>query len=225
MAGLGCAARAALIGVAILTVPSGLARAATLVLQYQVEHPTYGNIGTYINTVVRDGDRTEVRTEVHIAVRVLGIRLFHQDANRTEDWQNGRLVGFKSGTDDNGKQIDVDGAAQGDGFRINSGVLGVITAPPQVHPSNPWSPQSLETDTMMSSKTGKVTPVVVTDTGEAMMTFDGQTMRLRQFFVDSDKHQVVWLDGRGVVVAFQTEENGAPVNFVLHQGDHPLAAN
>jgi hypothetical protein len=84
-----------------------------------------------------------------------------------------------------------------------------------VHPSNPWAPFVLQTDTMMSSKTGKISPVVVRDTGEITTTFDGRPMRVHQWFVDDEKHQVVWIDERGIVVAFQTSEQGTPVNFVL----------
>jgi Domain of unknown function (DUF6134) len=204
----------ALVAGCVLAVPADSARAAPQTYLYQVEHPTYGNIGTYTNTVSRDGDNVEVRTQVHIAVKVLGIRLFHQDADRTEEWENGRLVSFQSDTDDNGKKIDVNGRAQDGGFVISS-PLGQISAPPQVHPSNPWAPQVLETDMMMSSKTGKVIPVAVKNTGETSVTFDGRTMKLHQFFVDSDKHQIVWVDDEGIVQAFQTEEQGTRINFVL----------
>jgi len=204
----------AALAVSILAVSGVPSYAAPQTYLYQVEHPTYGNIGTYTNTVFRNGDNVEVRTEVHIAVKVLGIRLFHQDADRTEEWEKGRLVSFQSDTDDNGKKIDVNGKAQDGGFVILS-PLGTIAAPPQVHPSNPWGAQVLETDMMMSSKTGKVSPVVVKDTGEVTATFDGRTMRVHQWFIDDDKHQVVWIDDRGVVVAFQTQEEGKPINFVL----------
>jgi Domain of unknown function (DUF6134) len=194
------------------------AAAAPQIYLYEVEHPTYGNIGTYTNIVERSGDDIEVRTTIHIAVKVLGIRLFHQDADRTEKWAKGRLVSFQSDTDDNGKKIDFEGKAENGQFIIQS-PLGRIAAPPQVHPSNPWAPLVLDTDMMMSSKTGKVIPVVVTDKGEMPATFDGHTMRLHQFFIDSDKHQIVWINDRGVVEAFQTEERGARINFVLK---HPL---
>lgn len=40
-------------------------------------------------------------------------------------------------------------------------------------------------------------------------------MHVHQWFVDGEKHQVVWIDGRGVIVAFQTQENGQTINFVL----------
>jgi hypothetical protein len=191
------------------------AQGPTEVLTYNVEHPSYGNIGTYTNTVSQDGNVADVRTELHIAVKVIGIQLFHQDATREERWDNEHLVGFKSNTDDNGTQIGVTGKADDDAFHINSTVNGTVTAPPQVHPSNPWAPFVLNTDVMMSTKTGKISPVVVKDTGEVTMTFDGKQMRVHQWFVDDDKHQVVWIDDRGVVVAFQTQEQGSPINFVL----------
>ncbi len=210
----------ALLAGAVLAVPAGPASAAPQTYLYEVEHPTYGNIGTYTNTVFRSGDNVEVKTEVHIAVRVMGIRLFHQDADRTEEWEKGRLVSFESDTDDNGKKIDVNGKAQDGGFVILS-PLGKIAAPPQVHPSNPWAAQVLDTDVMMSSKTGKVLPVTVKNTGETAVTFDGKTMKLHQFFVDSDKHQVVWVDDEGVVQAFQTEEQGTHINFVLKRRPVP----
>jgi hypothetical protein len=189
--------------------------AATKVLTYNVEHPTYGNIGTYTNTVSQNGSNTDVRTDLHIAVKMIGIRMFHQDATREEQWQNQRLVAFRSTTDDNGTNINVTGKADAGNFIINSSVNGNLTAPPQVHPSNPWAPFVLQTDTMMSTKTGKITPVVIKDTGEMTATFDGRPVRVHQWFVDDDKHQVVWIDEGGVVVAFQTEEQGKTVNFVL----------
>jgi hypothetical protein len=199
------------------------ASTAPLTFVYQVEHPSYGNVGTYTNTVVQNGDSVDVQTQLHVVVKVLGIPLFHQDANRLERWEKGRLIAFHSGTDDNGKEIDVDGKAQGDAFIIQS-PFGNFAAPARVHPSNPWAIQSLNTDTMMGTKTGKVMQVVVTDTGEASVTFDGQAMKLHQYFIDGDKHQVVWLDGNGVVAAFQTEEDGTRITFVLKHDNRAAAA-
>lgn len=191
------------------------AHAASQVLTYNVEHPKYGDIGTYTNTVSQNGNTADVRTDLHVAVKMIGIPLFHQDATRDEQWQNQRLVAFRSQTDDNGTNINVTGRADGTNFVISSSTNGKLTAPEQVHPSNPWAPFVLKTDTMMSTKTGKLSPVTVKDTGEVTMTFDGRPMRVHQWFVDDDKHQVVWIDDRGVVVAFQTVEEGDAINFVL----------
>ncbi len=153
-------------------------------------------------------------TELHVAVRLIGIRLFHQDANRIEHWDNGRFVGFQSTTDDNGTKIDVTGKARDDEFVIES-PNGTIVAPPQIHPSNPWTLSVLRTNVMMSTKSGKVTSVVVTDTGETNLTLDGKTLPVHQFFIDSDKHQIVWFDATDIPVAFQTNDEGSVVTFVL----------
>jgi len=202
---------------------AGPAPSAPLTFVYEVEHPTYGNVGIYKNTIVQDGDSVDVQTELHVAVKMLGVPLFRQDADRLEHWEKGRLVAFHSGTNDNGKEIDVNGKAQGDAFVIQS-PLGTFTAPARVHPSNPWGMQCLDTDVMMGTKTGKVNNVVVIDTGETNVTFDGHAMKLHQYFIDSDKHQVVWVNEDGIVTAFQTVEAGTPITFVLKQDHGGVAA-
>ena len=44
------------------------AHAAPQVLTYRIEHPTYGAIGTYTNTITRNGNDATVRTELRVAV-------------------------------------------------------------------------------------------------------------------------------------------------------------
>ena len=208
----------------VILLATGAARAEQHVYQYDVQHPTYGNIGTYINTVTQDGDKTDVQTQLHIAVKVLGISMFHQDASRVEHWQKDRLVGFEGATDDNGTKLDVTGHAQADNFVI-SGPLGTITAPARVHPSNPWTPTILQTDTMMGTKTGKITAVKVTNTGMQNIAFGGQMKKVHQFFVDDDKHMVVWVsDDNNTVVGFQTVEGGSAITFVLKQLNQAASA-
>ncbi len=213
---------------AVVAAVSGAAQAepgqaASQTFVYRVEHSTYGNIGVYTNIVTQDGADIDVRTQLHVAVKMLGIPLFHQDANRLEHWENGRLISFRGSTDDNGKEIDIAGNAQGDAFVIRS-PLGIFTASALVHPSNPWAPQCLvNADSLMSTKTGRVMKVTVTDTGEKNVTLDGQTMRLHQYFIDGERHEVVWFDPRGVVAGFQTEENGSHITFVLKR-DQAAAA-
>jgi hypothetical protein len=191
------------------------AAATTHVLTYNVEHPTYGIIGTYTNAISQHGDSVDVRTDLHIAVRAIGIPLYHQDATREERWQHHRLVDFQSSTDDNGTEILVSGRAEEGRFIIRSSSNGFLTAPAQVYPSNPWSPSLLRNGTMMSTKTGRVHPAVVTDTGEVNVTLGGRSMNVHQWFVDDEKHQVVWIDGRGVIVGFETQEKGQTIDFVL----------
>lgn len=193
---------------------AGAASAATHVLTYNVESPTFGTIGTYTNTILQNGDAADIRTDLHVAVKPIGIQLFHQDAKRQERWQRQRLVSFQSYTDDNGTEISVTGRAEGDHFVIQS-TNGTLKAPAEVYPSNPWSSFLLKSGIMMSTKTGRLTSVIVKDMGDVNATFDGRTIRVHQWDVDGSKHEVVWIDDGGVIVAFQTQENGHTVDFVL----------
>src|ERR1700739_3512797 len=66
---------------------------------YKVSHSTFGDIGTYSNTVEPSRNGTTVETRAHFEVSMLGVRMYREDAARTERWQGNRLVAFHSVTD------------------------------------------------------------------------------------------------------------------------------
>src|SRR5260221_211697 len=107
--------------VAILGLAASAARAdERAVYQYLVEHPSYGTIGTYTDTVQQNGDTKRIDTQLRVAVRVLGIPMHREEADRTEEWRGDRLVSFHSVTVTNGTKIEVNGRAQGRDFVITS---------------------------------------------------------------------------------------------------------
>jgi hypothetical protein len=205
-------AAAFLAAAAAMLAPS--AEASQTTYEYHIEHARYGDIGTYVNVVNETGDSAEVHTELNVAVKVLGIVMFREEARRTERWQGDRLVAFDSVTVTNGNKIEVHGQAQGDAFVVTT-PSGTIQAPPQVHPLNPWSAQVLDTDTAMSPVTGHVERVSVSGGKLEDVTFDGKALQLHRYDVVGTKRQAVWLDDKGVAVAFRTEEDGSPVDFIL----------
>jgi hypothetical protein len=188
--------------------------AAQQVYQYRIEHPTYGAIGTYTNTVEQAGDSTEVVSSLHVAVKVLGIVVFREDAQRTELWQSDRMTSFEGITTTNGKRIQIHGEARDDSFVITS-PSGISIAPANVHPSNPWSLKIFDTNVMMSTKSGKLFDVRLVGNVEKSVTFDGIVEKLHQYDVDGEQRQIVWLNDSGVTIAFRILESGTPVDFVL----------
>lgn len=184
------------------------------VYEYRVEHPLYGDIGTYTNIVHTTGDTADVETHLDVVVKLLGIVVHRQEAERREHWQHDRLTLFHSVTNTNGHELDVDGVARGNAFVITS-PAGTITAPANVRPSNPWSPAILSANSVMSTKSGRVFTARLEDVKDEVVTVDGKPERLRRFDVYTDKLQTVWLDEHNVPVAFRTEEDGAPIDFVL----------
>ena len=84
-----------LIGGLVLAGPATAQGSAQFV--YQVNHSVFGDIGTYTNTVEPNRDGTTVKTRAHFEVKMLGVRMYHEDADRTERWQGNRLVSFPAG--------------------------------------------------------------------------------------------------------------------------------
>lgn len=195
--------------------------AETQSYQYAVEHPTFGHIGTYTNTIEQTGDRTHVESVLHVAVRLLGFVVYRQDATRSEDWRNSRLVAFHGVTTTNGTSVDVTGAARGNAFVITT-PDGTTLAPAEVCTSNPWSPNFLHAHVVMSTKSGRIEDVRISGGNETPVTFDGKTQLLHRYLIDGQKRGVVWLDDRSVPVAFKVWEDGTPIQLVLISPPVPL---
>ena len=125
---------------------------------YQVSHSVFGNIGTYTNTVEPTRDGTTVQTRAHFEVKMMGVRMYREDADRTERWQGNRLVSFRGVTDKGDGPAEVRGEARGNNFVITS-PQGIITALWSVNPANPWSAGFLHSNTMMRPDSGKLEQV------------------------------------------------------------------
>jgi hypothetical protein len=181
---------------------------------YRVSHSTFGDIGSYSNTVEPGQDGTTVQTRAHLEVSMLGVRMFREDATRTERWQGNRLVSFHGVTDKGNGPVEVKGEARGNGFLITSS-LGTITAPASVHPANPWSNNFLTSNTMMRPDSGKIEQVRIGSGQETTVTIDGATIPTVKFEIDGSTKYTVWLDGRGVPVKFVADDDTGKVTFTL----------
>ncbi|HXC89094.1 MAG TPA: DUF6134 family protein [Stellaceae bacterium] len=203
---------------AILLLAAGSATqalaAAPMQLTYRVTHSLYGDIGTYVNTIEPNADGTTVQTRAHFQVKMLGVNMYSEDAQRTEQWQGNRLVSFNGVTSKGSQSTVVRGEARGNSFVINS-PQGTVTAPASVHPANPWSPNFLSSNTMMRPDSGRLERVSVSGGAETVVTIDGRPVRARKYEVDGATRYGVWLDNRGVPVMFVVDDNSGKVTFTL----------
>ena len=183
-------------------------------LFYRMHHSVFGDIGTYTNTVEPSRGGTTVKTHVHFEVKMLGVRLHHQDAERTERWQGNRLVSFQSVTDKGDGPKEVKGEARGNSFVVSS-PQGTVTAPASVHPANPWSANFLHSTTMMRPDTGKIEQVRISGGQETAVKIDGATIPAVKYDIDGSTKYTVWLDARGVPVMFWADDDTGKVTFTL----------
>jgi hypothetical protein len=202
------------LGLAVaLLLPAGPA-AAEETYTYRVVHPTFGDIGRYVDHVTKTGDTTQIVSQLRVAVRVLGIVLHREEADRTEIWRGGRLMRFDSVTIANGDRFDVHGEAR-DGEFVVTTPSGTKVAPPDVIPSNPWSARASAAGILMSTKTGKLETVHDIRVEDSVIPVLGVDVRTRHYVISTDKRQDVWKDARGVPVLFRTDESFGAIEFVL----------
>jgi hypothetical protein len=206
---------AAVLGVVAYVMAAGVAAAETPAqFIYRVSHATFGEIGSYANTVQPTRDGVTVLTRVNFEVSMLGVRMYRENAERTEQWQGDRLVSFHGVTDKGKGPVEVKGEARGDSFVISSS-QGIVTAPASVHPANPWSANFLRSNTMMRPDSGRIEQVRIGKGQETIVKIDGASIPAVKFEIDGSTRYIVWLDGRGVPVMFIADDDSGKVTFTL----------
>jgi hypothetical protein len=208
---LGCAAFLA-VGVAPVA-----ANAPPQVYRYAITHPVYGAIGTYERSSGEAEGLTRADAHVRIAVRVLGVVVRRETSDQTEVWRAHRLISFQSLTSTNGRRSTISGIAGGDGFVVTS-PSGAATAPADVVASDPWSLNRMGPGTVVSTRTGKVSPVQVTGGEPETLMLHGVSEPVRHYHVNTATQPnkwEVWIDRRGVPIKFRSLETGGAIDFTL----------
>jgi hypothetical protein len=207
--GLGAAAIG--LGLCALCAP---ASASQQVYTYTVIHPVYGEIGTYTDTIDCTADLTRIDTHLRVAVRVLGMVAYREESDTTEVLQGNRLMTLLSSTDKDGTHMDVRGEAQGERFLVTA-TSGSMAAPADVAPSDPWLLKHTGIGMVVSTSTGKLVNIRVSDGEEVVISVHGVDVTTRHFLIMGDKRQEVWLDKHDIPVMFRTMEHGTAIDFVL----------
>jgi len=208
---------ALLVLAAAMAMPAFPAAAALQKLTYQVQHATYGRIGTLTNAIETNGDQTTVKSEGNIRVSILGIVLYRQDFSRVEQWASDRLMSFRGKTTTNGRMTEVSGAAEGDHFMVNS-LNGAVTAPAMVRVANPWSASALKGEMMMTPDRGNIENVQVNAAETTSMSIKGKMVKARHYEINrlsGERRYDIWLDEQGTPVKFSVNNRNGVVTFTL----------
>jgi uncharacterized protein DUF6134 len=192
----------------------GPARAQEEAFAYNVVHPFYGTIGTFTESIARSGGTTRIESHMRVAVKILGITVHREESDHTEIFRGDRLVLLESATTTNGTRLDVRGEAQGDHFVVTS-PEGVVDAPADVAPSDPWVLKQLGVGTVVSIKTGRIIPTRVTGGEAVMISLQDVMVATRHFVAHGERQQDIWLNGQDVPIMFRSVESGTPIDFIL----------
>ncbi len=184
------------------------------VLRYGVRHSRYGDIGSYANTIDRGVDGTIVRNEVHLLVKILGIVLHREDADRTETWSEDRLIAFRGVTTVNGESTTISGAASDMGFAVTTS-KGTVMAPADIRPSNPWSGGFRLSNTMLRTDTGEVEKVQIGPGSPETISIGSKTIAATAYGIAATPAYKIWLDPNDAPVKFTVSDDSGLVTFTL----------
>lgn len=193
------------------------------VLSYRIEHETWGDIGAFSNTIRREDGKTEVEARLRIAVTILfgKLVLYREEADRRETWENGRLTAYQSTTNVDGDIIQISGQADGEHFVIQR-PDGEVPAPLDVFPTNLWSIEMKNAETVVGTKSGVVVPVKVQAGGRRTIEIDNQDVKARYFKITPRADPGVvpfpqegWFDDIGIPVRFAVIKEGKRVVFTM----------
>ena len=98
---------AALMIAASVGAPAHGATPPTGTYNYRIQHPQYGDVGTYTNRIIARDDGIRVETSVRISVKLAFVTVYRLDADRTEEWRDGRLVAYDSTTAKIGSSVTI----------------------------------------------------------------------------------------------------------------------
>ena len=184
------------------------------IYHYGITHPSFGDIGVFTNVITRDGDRVIVATTLEVKVSLLFFVVHRVEAERTQIWRGGRLIGYESRTVRNGEEIRVRGRAVGDAFVIEW-PRGRVLLPPDVFPTNPWSIQITRATSVMASENGELRNLWVIEGAKQRLEIKGEPRTARHFRVRGDMEQDIWYDDNDVPVKFIHSMGEDRVTFTL----------
>jgi len=168
-------------------------------LTYAVKHQLWGDIGKIRREIAAGAGEIRVTTEIDVRVSMLGVTLHDTHGRWREVWRSGFLHSLDAETRADGTLESVRAERDGGGLSVLAGGTR-SSAPLEVQPANPWSPDIAHAQTLMSPETGRLFPAGVTDKGMETRVVSGTRMHLRHLVLDADGLHDLYFDPNGTLV-------------------------
>jgi hypothetical protein len=174
------------------------AHAATTDLEFAITRDGDA-IGTYQVRIVQTGSDVTVNTSTSLEVKKLLVTLYRREQRSTERHLNGRVVAFRSTTDDNGTKYQVDAAVKGTVLELTAN-----GRPTQVDknllPLSLWNAAVVRQSTGFDDMNGKVVPITVTDRGIEEINAPDRPIQAHRYTIEGVFKQEVWYSEQGHLV-------------------------
>ncbi len=153
---------------------------------------------------IHNADGFIVRTHVEITVTFLSMTIYRFKHDAVETWSGGRLTNFVSHSDDDGKDRDVEMAAEGDRLvGIYNGKSANV--PGDIIPASLWHPGTVSASVLLDPIKGREKQVQVADRGAEEISLGDKTVTTQRYSMTGDIERELWYDGEGKLVQVSFE--------------------
>lgn len=181
---------------------------------YGIHHEKHGDIGTHTVSFSRSGKDLLVEVANRIEVKVLFITFYSFAADREEIWRDGRMISYRSRTNDDGTDIEVTAVAKS-GKLVIQGPDGRVEAPEGTFPSHPWNQKIVEQRLLMDSKSGDLLKVTTTAAGAETIEAGGGPVEAKKFVMSGELERELWYRDDGTWLKMRFDSDGKEVTFTL----------
>jgi hypothetical protein len=172
--------------------------------------------GTHVVSFVREGETLIVDSDIELKVTLGLLTLFHYVHDATERYVADTLVSVSARTKSDGRWKTVRAKAVEGGLQVTgAGFDGLVTG--VTIPSTHWNISQMKQSAMLSTETGAMLPMTVTDTGVEQVKVGSGEIEARRYVVRSELVAAFWYDAEGRWVKCAFEAQGSRVDYVLRQ--------
>lgn len=156
-------------------------------------------IGTHRFVFLRQGAALIVTTTVDVAVKFAFVTVYRFHKTARETWRDGRVINFRSETDDNGTEIKARADSGPEGM-VAIGPKGRVVAPPGTMISGYWNAATVGRRVLIDSEDGTLVPIKVEGGGTAEIVIDGHRVRTRHYRIKGELARELWYGPDGLLV-------------------------
>lgn len=180
-------------------------------------------LGRHRLTFTPDGSSLRVDIAIELDVKLAFISLYRYRHTNRETWEDGRLMGFSSRTDDNGTAHRVDARREGDAILVESDA-GRVEAPGDAMPSTYWHRRFLDAPVWIDTQRGRLLDCKVTPVASERVLAAGRDLPADRFAVTGDLTLDLWYAKDHWVKLDFKGEDGSTIDYRLERGVPQLIA-
>jgi hypothetical protein len=180
-----------------------------------LEFEAYRNgssIGRHRLTFRPDGERVSVEVAIRLKVDLAFVTLYRYEHDSREMWEQGRLVGLATRTNDDGKKTEVRARAEGDQLAIE-GSGGAFSLPLGSFPTSYWDPKFTSQSTVLDTQDGVRTVVKAAPPVRETFPVLGRPVPADRYSLSGELKLDLWYTPKGEWVGLKFTSKGSEITY------------